>query len=45
LQFYKTTKRHTVQAFTTSKQYMTEVRHYKIVPGSNFKGCVPLTKA
>jgi hypothetical protein len=45
LHFYKTTKRHTVQAFTTSKEYMTEVRHYKIVPGSNFKGCVPLTKA
>ncbi|MEP6594538.1 MAG: gluconate 2-dehydrogenase subunit 3 family protein [Ginsengibacter sp.] len=45
LQFYQTTKRHTVQAFTTSKEYMTEVRHYKIVPGSNFIGCVPLVKA
>jgi hypothetical protein len=44
LKFYQTVKRHTVQAFTTSKKYMTEVRHYKIVPGSNFKGCVPLVK-
>ena len=42
--FYQTVKRHTVQAFTTSEKYMTEVRHYKIVPGSNFKGCVPLVK-
>lgn len=44
LQFYQTTKKFTVQAFTTSKEYMTEVRHYKLVPGSNFKGCVPLVK-
>ena len=44
LKFYQTVKRYTVQAFTTSKKYMTEVRHYKIVPGSNFKGCVPLVK-
>jgi len=44
LKFYQTVKRHTVQAFTTSEKYMTEVRHYKIVPGSNFKGCVPLVK-
>jgi Gluconate 2-dehydrogenase subunit 3 len=40
LQFYQTVKRHTVQAFTSSKEYMTDVRHYKIVPGGHFKGCV-----
>ena len=45
LQFYQTTKKFTVQAFTTSKEYMTEIRHYKLVPGSNFKGCVPVVKA
>ena len=38
--FYETTKRHTVQAFTSSKDYMTDVMKYKMVPGSNFKGCV-----
>ena len=43
-QFYQAVKIFTVQAFTTSKEYMTEVRHYKIVPGSNFKGCVPVVK-
>ena len=42
LKLYATVKRHTVQAFTSSKEYLTEVRHYKIVPGSNFKGCVPV---
>ena len=44
LAFYGTVKRYTVQAFTSSKIYMTDVRHYKIVPGSKFKGCVPVTK-
>lgn len=38
--FYETTKRYTVQAFTSSKEYMTDVMKYKMVPGSNFKGCV-----
>ncbi len=42
--FYATVKRFTVQAFTSSKIYMMEVRHYKIVPGGKFKGCVPVTK-
>jgi Gluconate 2-dehydrogenase subunit 3 len=42
MQFYQTVKRHTVQAFTSSKEYLIDVRHYKIVPGGNFKGCVPV---
>ena len=42
LYFYATTKRHTVQAFTSTKEYMTNVLKYKMVPGSNFKGCVPV---
>jgi hypothetical protein len=45
LQFYQTAKQHTLQAFTTSKQYMVDVRKYNMVPGPNFKGCVPLKKA
>ncbi len=40
--FYEATKRHTVQAFTSSKEYLTDVVKYKMVPGSNFKGCVPV---
>ncbi len=42
--FYETTKRHTLQAFTSSKEYMTEVLKYQMVPGSNFKGCVLIGK-
>ncbi|MBC7886451.1 MAG: gluconate 2-dehydrogenase subunit 3 family protein [Ferruginibacter sp.] len=43
--FYETTKRLLVQGFTTSKEYMTGVMNYKMVPGSDFKGCVPVKKA
>ena len=38
--FYDTTKRYTVQAFTSSKEYMINLVKYKMVPGSDFKGCV-----
>lgn len=40
--FYKTIKQHTLQAFTSSQQYMVDVKKYKMVPGPIFKGCVPL---
>ena len=43
--FYKTVKRYTVQSFTSSKQYLVDVRKYQLVPGSNFKGCVPVKKS
>lgn len=43
--FYESTKRHTVQAFTSSQKYLTEIVKYKMVPGSNFKGCVPVSNA
>jgi hypothetical protein len=42
LKFYGTVKRYTVQSFTSSKEYMTGIRKYKMVPGSNFKGCMPV---
>jgi hypothetical protein len=38
--FYKTVKRYSIQSFTSSKQYMLDVKKYKLVPGSDFKGCV-----
>jgi Gluconate 2-dehydrogenase subunit 3 len=40
--FYKTVKRYTVQSFTSSRQYMLEIRKYKMAPGPGFKGCVPV---
>ena len=39
--FYSTTKRLTIQAYTTSKFYLTKVQVYKMVPGK-YQGCVPV---
>jgi len=43
--FYGATRGLTIQAFTSSQQYLLGVAKYKLVPGSNFKGCVPVKKA
>jgi len=40
LKFYGTVKHYTMQSFTSSKEYMTDIGKYNMVPGSNFKGCV-----
>ena len=40
LQFYTTVKRYTLQSFTSCKEYMVEIKKYKMIPGPNFKGCV-----
>lgn len=45
LKFYGTVKRYTLQSFTSSKEFMTDIRKYQMVPGSNFKGCVPVKSA
>ena len=42
--FYSNTKGLVIQAYTTSKFYLSEVQVYKLVPGK-FYGCVPLNKA
>ena len=42
--FYATIKKLTIQAYTTSKFYLTNVRVYELVPG-RFHGCVPVTTA
>jgi hypothetical protein len=39
--FYKSVKRLTIQAYTTSKYYLTNVQVYELVPG-RFHGCVPV---
>jgi hypothetical protein len=41
LSFYEIAKRLTVQSFTGSKYYLTEVRKYEMVP-SRFHGCFPV---
>lgn len=39
--FYSTTKRLTIQAYTTSQYYLTKVQVYEMVP-SRYHGCVPV---
>lgn len=43
--FYKSMKQLTRRAYTTSKYFLTEVEHFKLVPGPVFKGCVPVQQA
>jgi len=42
--FYNSTKKLTVQAYTTCEYYLTKVRGYKMIPGK-FQGCIPLQTA
>lgn len=40
--FLKTIKKLTIQAYTSSRYYLTKVRVYELVPG-RFHGCVPVS--
>jgi hypothetical protein len=42
--FYQSTKKLTIQAYTTCEYYMTKIRGYKMIPGK-FQGCIPLKTA
>jgi len=42
--FYQSTKKLTIQAYTTCEYYLTKIRGYKMIPGK-FQGCVPLKTA
>lgn len=42
--FYHAVKHLTVQAYTTSKFYLTNINIYKLVPG-RYHGCVPVNNA
>jgi len=42
LEFYGAAKRLTIQSFTGSKYFLTEVRKYDMVPG-RFHGCFPVS--
>ena len=41
VQFYTSVKKLTIQAFTTSKYFLTKVHIYEMVP-ARFHGCVPV---
>jgi hypothetical protein len=42
--FYNTMKRYTIQAYTTSEFYLTNVQVYEMVP-SRYHGCVPVKQS
>lgn len=42
--FYKTIKRLTIQAYTSSQFFLTEVQVYELIPG-RYHGCVPVKSA
>lgn len=42
--FYQSTKKLTVQAYTTCEYFMTKIRGYNIIPGK-FQGCITLKTA
>ena len=42
--FYQSTKKLTIEAYTTCEYYMTRIRGYNIIPGK-FQGCIPLKTA
>ncbi|MEK7200142.1 MAG: gluconate 2-dehydrogenase subunit 3 family protein, partial [Bacteroidota bacterium] len=38
--FFKTVKRYTIQAYTSSEFFLTRVQVYELIPG-RYHGCVP----
>ena len=42
--FLRSTKRYTVQVFTTSEAYLTKVLDYKMIPGASAERCLPIKK-
>jgi hypothetical protein len=42
--FYQSTKKLTIEAYTTCEFYMTKIRGYKMIPGK-FQGCIPVKTA
>jgi hypothetical protein len=40
--FYNTSRYYIIQGYTDSQYFMTDVKPYQLIPGPNFKGCVPV---
>ena len=43
--FFNTTRRYIIEGYTASQYFMTDVKPYQLIPGPNFKGCVPVDQA
>jgi hypothetical protein len=40
--FYRDTRRYIIQGYMSSKHFLTEVKPYELVPGPDYKGCIPV---
>lgn len=41
--FYNRTRGYILQGYTSSQHFLTDIDPYVLVPGPNYKGCVPLS--
>lgn len=41
--FYRRSKRYIVQGYLSSQHFLTNVKKYELVPGPDFRGCVPVS--
>jgi hypothetical protein len=42
--FYSRTRQYIVQGYTSSQHFLTDVKPYQLIPGPNYKGCIPVTE-
>lgn len=40
--FYSRTRNYILQGYMTSQHFLTNVKPYQLVPGPNYRGCVPM---
>lgn len=40
--FYSKTRRYIVQGYLSSKHFLTEIKPYQLVPGPDYRGCIPV---
>jgi hypothetical protein len=40
--FYSKTRSYIVQGYLSSKHFLTDVKPYQLVPGPDYKGCIPV---
>lgn len=41
--FYSKTRGYILQGYTSSQHFLTDINPYELVPGPNYRGCVPLS--
>jgi hypothetical protein len=41
--FYSKTRGYIIQGYTSSQHFLTKVKPYQLVPGPDYKGCVPVS--